>query len=132
MKILVTGGAGFIGSNFIKYVLKEFQDFEIINLDALTYAGNLKNLIEIQDNPKYQFKKGDINDFHLVDSLLKECQGIINFAAESHVDRSIENPNIFIETNVLGTQTLLNCARKNGLTRRLLTGYAKLRMVLNR
>ncbi len=117
MKILVTGGAGFIGSNFIKYVLREYQDIEIKNLDLLTYAGNLKNLIEIQNDPRYEFVKGDINNFDLVDSSLKECQSIINFAAESHVDRSIENPNIFITTNVLGTQTLLNCAMKNSIER---------------
>lgn len=115
MKILVTGGAGFIGSNFIKYVLREYQDFEIINLDLLTYAGNLKNLIEIQDDPRYNFIKGDINNFDLVDSLMKDCRSIINFAAESHVDRSIENPNIFVKTNVLGTQTLLNCAMRHSI-----------------
>ncbi|NVM05193.1 MAG: dTDP-glucose 4,6-dehydratase [Candidatus Helarchaeota archaeon] len=115
LKILVAGGAGFIGSNFIKYVLKEYSNFDILNLDALTYAGNLKNLVEIQDDPRYRFVKGDINNFDLVDSLIKECQCVINFAAESHVDRSIENPNIFIKTNVLGTQTLLNCAIKNSV-----------------
>ena len=115
MKILVAGGAGFIGSNFIKYVLKEYSNFDILNLDALTYAGNLKNLVEIQDDPRYRFVKGDINNFDLVDSLIKECQCVINFAAESHVDRSIENPNIFIKTNIIGTQTLLNCAIKNSV-----------------
>ncbi|MHA1297855.1 MAG: dTDP-glucose 4,6-dehydratase [Candidatus Helarchaeota archaeon] len=115
MKILVTGGAGFIGSNFIKYVLKRYQDFEIINFDALTYAGNLKNLFEVQNNPRYKFIKGDITDFNLINSLVKECHYIINFAAETHVDRSIENPDIFIKTNVLGTQTLLNSVRKNNI-----------------
>jgi len=115
LKILVTGGAGFIGSNFIKYVLKRYQDFEIINFDALTYAGNLKNLFEVQNNPRYKFIKGDITDFNLINSLVKECHYIINFAAETHVDRSIENPDIFIKTNVLGTQTLLNSVRKNNI-----------------
>lgn len=113
MKILITGGAGFIGSNFIKYVLRNYSEFEIINLDLLTYAGNLENLAEIQNDPRYKFVKGDIIDFDLVNSLIKECDFIINFAAESHVDRSIDNPDIFIKTNVLGTQTLLNVVRKN-------------------
>ncbi|MHA1377691.1 MAG: dTDP-glucose 4,6-dehydratase [Candidatus Helarchaeota archaeon] len=115
LKILVTGGAGFIGSNFIRYLLKNYSDFEIINLDALTYAGNLENLLEIQDNPRYQFVRGDISDFELVNSLVKNCDYIVNFAAESHVDRSIDNPDIFIKTNILGTQTLLNILRKNSI-----------------
>lgn len=113
MKILVTGGAGFIGSNFIKFVLKNYKNFEIVNLDLLTYAGNLKNLMEVQDNPNYEFVKGDITDFDSVNSLIRDCQYLVNFAAESHVDRSIDTPDIFIKTNVLGTQILLNCIRKN-------------------
>ena len=113
LKILVTGGAGFIGSNFIKYVLRNYKEFEIINLDALTYAGNLKNLVEIQDDSRYNFIKGDINDFKLVESLIKDCDYLINFAAETHVDRSIDNPDIFVRTNVLGTQTLINAVLKN-------------------
>lgn len=111
--ILVTGGAGFIGSNFIKYMLNKYENYRIINLDALTYAGNLENLKEIEKNPKYTFIKGSITDRILVDSIVTDgVTHIINFAAESHVDRSIENPGIFIETNIMGTQILLDAAKK--------------------
>lgn len=112
-RILVTGGAGFIGSNFILYILKTHPDWYIINLDALTYAGNLENLKAVEGNSNYRFVKGSITDFDLVKSLSRQgLDGIINFAAESHVDRSIEDPGIFVETNVKGTQVLLEVARK--------------------
>lgn len=112
MKILVTGGAGFIGSNFIRYILGKHPNWEIVNLDKLTYAGNLENLRDVEDNPGYHFVKGDIADRELVDKL----QGfgvIVNFAAESHVDRSILDPSPFIRTNVQGTQVLLEGARQH-------------------
>jgi len=113
-KILVTGGAGFIGSNFVRYMLNKYQDYKIINLDLLTYAGNIKSLDDIKDNPNYLFVKGDIADNKLVDKIVSEnkIDVIINFAAESHVDRSITNPDIFVKTNVLGTQNLLEVAKK--------------------
>lgn len=112
-KILVTGGAGFIGSNFIRHMLNKHKGYKIVNLDLLTYAGNIKSLDDIKDNPNYDFVKGDIADAKLVDDIVsKDINVIINFAAESHVDRSITNPDIFIKTNVLGTQTLLEAAKK--------------------
>ena len=118
MKLLVTGGVGFIGSNFVHYVLKEHPDWEITNLDKLTYAGNLENLKDIQDQPGYHFVKGDIADRELVDKLLsQEFDVIVNFAAESHVDRSILDASPFIETNIKGTQVLLEGAKKHGIQR---------------
>ena len=113
-KILVTGGAGFIGSNFIRYMLNKYQDYKIVNLDLLTYAGNIKSLDDVKDNPNYLFVKGDIADNKLVDKIVSDnkIDVIINFAAESHVDRSITNPDIFVKTNVLGTQNLLEVAKK--------------------
>ena len=110
--ILITGGAGFIGSNFVKYMLDKYSDYDIINLDALTYCGNLENLKDIEDRDNYTFVKGDIRDKELVDNLVSKVDYIINFAAESHVDRSITDPEIFIKSNVLGTQVLLNAAKK--------------------
>ncbi|MGG1553512.1 dTDP-glucose 4,6-dehydratase [Paenibacillus ferrarius] len=116
MKILVTGGAGFIGSNFVHYMLERYPGYEIINLDALTYAGNLENLAAIQNNPKYTFVKGDITNAELVNGLLEQgIEAVVHFAAESHVDRSILEPDIFVKTNVLGTQVLLEAARKYGV-----------------
>jgi dTDP-glucose 4,6-dehydratase len=114
MKILVTGGAGFIGSNFIHYILDKYSDYNVINLDSLTYCGNLGNLMEAEENPNYKFIKGDILDTKLVNSILNEnnIDYIINFAAESHVDRSIRNPKIFLESNIIGTQNLLEVAKK--------------------
>ncbi len=115
MKILVTGGAGFIGSNFIKYWLANNPQDSIVNLDALTYAGNLENTREIEGNKSYSFVKGDICDVDLVDSLASEVNLIVHFAAESHVDRSIANSKDFIRTNIEGTRVLLEAARKYGL-----------------
>lgn len=116
MNSLVTGGAGFIGSNFIHYMIKKYPDYKIINLDFLTYAGNLENLKEIENNPNYKFVKGDIGDYDLVVKIIKEnkIDLIVNFAAESHVDRSILGPDAFINTNILGTYNLLKCAKENG------------------
>lgn len=112
-RLLVTGGAGFIGSNFIRYMLNKY-DYKIVNLDLLTYAGNISSLDDIKNNKNYTFVKGDICDNLLVDRLVSEnsIDIIINFAAESHVDRSIINPDIFVRTNVLGTQNLLEIAKK--------------------
>ncbi|MED1408892.1 MULTISPECIES: dTDP-glucose 4,6-dehydratase [Bacillus] len=114
MNILVTGGAGFIGSNFIHYMLKKYETYKIINYDALTYSGNLNNVKSIQDNPNYSFVKGEIQNGEMLEHVIHECdaQVIVNFAAESHVDRSIENPIPFYDTNVIGTVTLLELVKK--------------------
>jgi dTDP-glucose 4,6-dehydratase len=112
MKMLVTGGAGFIGSHFIRYILKRHPDYEIINMDKLTYAGNLENLHDIEGDRRYRFVKGDICDGDLVDKMAMEVDCIINFAAETHVDRSIIDPAAFIRTDVQGTHVLLEAARK--------------------
>lgn len=112
-KVLVTGGAGFIGSNFVRHYLEEHPEDEVINLDLLTYAGNLLNLQDIAENRRYQFVRGDIADPQTVEGVLRQgVDAVVNFAAESHVDRSIEDPGIFIHSNVLGTQVLLNAIRK--------------------
>jgi dTDP-glucose 4,6-dehydratase len=118
MKILITGGAGFIGSNFIRHMLFKYPQYEIMNLDKLTYAGNLDNLNDVEENPNYQFTRGDICDRELVDKLLKEkIDAIINFAAETHVDRSLYDPEVFVKTNVLGTQVLLEACLKHKIQR---------------
>ncbi|PIR13635.1 dTDP-glucose 4,6-dehydratase [Candidatus Falkowbacteria bacterium CG11_big_fil_rev_8_21_14_0_20_39_10] len=114
MKILITGGAGFIGSNFIHYWLKKYPDDKIVNLDALTYAGNLENLKSVEKNPNYKFIKGDICDIKIVDKIVKVVDLIVHFAAESHVDRSIAGSRDFIKTNVEGTRVLLDAAKDNG------------------
>lgn len=119
MRILVTGGAGFIGSCFIRHMLNKYEDYKIINLDALTYAGNIENLDDVKNNPNYKFVKGNINDKELVNSIVQNCDAIINFAAESHVDRSISGPEIFIDTNVKGTLTLLQAAKEFKIDRYL-------------
>lgn len=114
MNVLVTGGAGFIGSNFIKYMLNKYdKDIKIVNLDLLTYAGNLNNVKDISDDKRYLFIKGDICDNKLLKDIfyIHDIDKVINFAAESHVDRSIENPEIFLKTNVIGTQNLLEIAK---------------------
>ncbi|WCM60837.1 dTDP-glucose 4,6-dehydratase [Paenibacillus polymyxa] len=118
MKLLVTGGAGFIGSNFVLYMLKHHPDYEIVNIDALTYAGNLENLKSIENNPKHSFIKVDITDAKAIDQLMQQgIDVVVNFAAESHVDRSILEPEVFVKTNVLGTQVLLDAAKKYNVTK---------------
>lgn len=117
MNILVTGGAGFIGSNFVRHMIETYPTYSIVNYDLLTYAGNLENLKDIESHENYTFVKGDINNRELVDHLVKyhNIDVIVNFAAESHVDRSITEPDIFIKSNVLGTQALLDVAKANNL-----------------
>lgn len=112
--ILVTGCAGFIGSNFVPYFLEQYSEYHLINLDLLTYAGNLENLCEVENNERYTFVQGDICDRALVESIFEDynVRGVIHFAAESHVDNSIKNPGVFIETNVNGTFTLIDVAYK--------------------
>ena len=117
MKILVTGGAGFIGSNFILYWFKNHPQDSIVNLDKLTYAGNLENLQAIQNNQNYQFIQGDICDAKIVEEAMSGIDTVVHFAAESHVDRSITDPSSFVKTNVLGTQVLLEAALKNKVQR---------------
>jgi len=113
MRILVTGGCGFIGSNFIRYLLKNFSDASIINVDKLTYAGNLENLSDLSHSPRYHFIRGDIAEAPLMEELIRKgVDAIVNFAAESHVDRSIEDPSAFMKTNVFGTFVLLEAVRK--------------------
>ncbi|OPX88427.1 MAG: dTDP-glucose 4,6-dehydratase [Pelotomaculum sp. PtaB.Bin013] len=117
MKVLVTGGAGFIGSNFIRYILDRYN-YQVINLDSLTYAGNLDNLTSVAENPCYQFVRGDITDRSCLDNIFKQgIDAIINFAAETHVDRSITGAGVFIRTNVLGVQELLEAARRHNVQR---------------
>lgn len=114
-KLLVTGGAGFIGSNFIRHMLSSYSNYDIINLDLLTYAGNLENLREVEIDARYQFIKGDISDMGLLESIFEiGLDYVVNFAAETHVDRSIDDPIAFVRTNVLGTESLLDCARRYG------------------
>ena len=119
MKILVTGGAGFIGSNFVYYMLQKHPDYEIVCLDALTYAGNLSTLKDALENKNFKFVKGDITDRKLVFELFEEEKFdiVVNFAAESHVDRSIENPEVFLKTNILGTQVLMDASLKYNVKR---------------
>ncbi|MFC4323379.1 dTDP-glucose 4,6-dehydratase [Litchfieldia salsa] len=114
MKLLVTGGAGFIGSNFVRYMVKKYPNYQIVNLDLVTYAGNLENLKDIENEPNYTFVQGNIADREFIDRLFEKEQFdyVLNFAAESHVDRSITNPEIFVETNVIGTQVLLDASKK--------------------
>lgn len=119
MKIIVTGGAGFIGGNFVYYELENHPEDTIICLDKLTYAGNLETLEDAMKNPKFKFVKGDIADRECVNKLFEEEKPdiVVNFAAESHVDRSIENPEVFLKTNIMGTQVLMDACRKYGIKR---------------
>jgi dTDP-glucose 4,6-dehydratase len=115
--ILVTGGAGFIGSNFVRYMAKKYPEYKIVVLDALTYAGNRENLQDLEGSPSYEFHHGSICDKKIVEQLVKRCQVIINFAAETHVDRSILEAGTFIQTDVVGTFTLLEAAKKYKILR---------------
>jgi dTDP-glucose 4,6-dehydratase len=119
MTILVTGGAGFIGANFVKYIIKKYPNYKVICLDALTYAGNLETLSDVMDNPMFKFMKGNIACQETVYQLFENEKPdiVVNFAAESHVDRSIENPRLFLETNIIGTQVLMDACRKYGIKR---------------
>lgn len=117
MKLLITGGLGFIGSNFIRYWLKNHSGDEIINFDKITYAANTRSLADIENNPNYLFIKGDICDPQAVDEAMDDADIVVHFAAESHVDRSIDDPSLFVKTNVLGTYNLLNSALKHKIQR---------------
>lgn len=115
-KILITGGAGFIGSNFIRYILRRYPDCKVVNLDKLTYAGRKENLKDVEDNPRYKFIRGDICDSKMVNKAMAGCRKVVHFAAESHVDRSIIDATEFIRTNVQGTYVLLEAARKHKIS----------------
>lgn len=119
MKIIVTGGAGFIGGNFVHYMLKKYPDYKIICIDCPTYAGNMETLDAVIKNPNFRFCKVDITDRESVFKVFEEEHPdmVVNFAAESHVDRSIENPDIFLKTNILGTQVMMDACRKYGIRR---------------
>ena len=119
MKFLVTGGAGFIGSNYLHYVVNKYPEDYFVCLDALTYAGNYNNIKSLEGKENYKFVKGDIRDNEFVDKLFadEKFDIVINFAAESHVDNSIKNPNLFADTNILGTMTLLNASKKYNVKR---------------
>lgn len=118
-RLLVTGGAGFIGSCFIRHILNKYPDYKVINLDALTYAGNIENLNDIKNNPNYKFVHGNICDKNLVRDLILQVDWVVNFAAETHVDRSITGSEIFIETNILGTLNLLEASKEIGVEKYL-------------
>jgi dTDP-glucose 4,6-dehydratase len=117
MRLFITGGAGFIGSNFIKYTLESHPEYDILNYDKLTYAGNLDNLKDVAGKPNYRFVRGDVCDRDCVEQAMSGADAVINFAAESHVDRSIESAADFIQTNVVGTQALLDAARSLSVSR---------------
>lgn len=117
--ILVTGGAGFIGSCYVRHILKKHPEYKVINIDALTYCGNLENLKDVENNPNYTFVHGNICNRELVRDLIKSCDCVVNFAAESHVDNSIKHPEIFVETNVQGTLNLLQACKELGIERYL-------------
>lgn len=117
MRLLVTGGAGFIGSNLVRFLLRERPDVEVVTLDLLTYAGNLANLTEVKDDPRHSFVRGDICDGPLVEDLLEGVDAVLNLAAESHVDRSIQEPAPFVQTNIVGTRVLLDAALAAGISR---------------
>ena len=115
--VLVTGGAGFIGSCFVRHILRKHPEYKVINIDALTYCGNLENLKDVENNSNYKFVHGNICDRNLVRDLISECDLVVNFAAESHVDNSIKHPEIFVETNVQGTLNLLQACKELGVER---------------
>ena len=119
MKVLVTGGAGFIATNFMYYMVNKYPEYDFVNLDALTYAGNYNNIKDLEGKPNYKFVKGDITDREFIDKLFEEekFDWVVNFAAESHVDNSIKNPGRFLTTNILGTQVLMDASRKYGIKR---------------
>jgi dTDP-glucose 4,6-dehydratase len=117
MRLLVTGGAGFIGANFVRYVLAQTTDVRLTNLDALTYAGNLASLADIADDPRYRFVEGDIRDTDLVTALVADADAVVHFAAESHVDRSIDGPRAFLETNLVGAGVVFEACRRAGVER---------------
>ena len=117
--VLVTGGAGFIGSCFVRHILRKHPDYKVINLDALTYCGNLENLKDVENNPNYEFVHGNICDRNLVRDLVQSVDWVVNFAAESHVDNSIKHPEIFVETNVQGTLNLLQACKELGIEKYL-------------
>ncbi len=116
-RILVTGGAGFIGSAFVRYMLNTYPELEVVNYDCLTYAGNLDNLAAVENDPRYSFVKGDIGDAEAVSAALAGVDTVVNFAAETHNDRSVSDPGVFVRTNVLGTHVLLEAARHAGVSR---------------
>ena len=119
MKVLVTGGAGFIGSNFIRWILSRDREWEVVNLDKLTYAGNRENLREVEGNSRYRFERGDVADVQAVEAALRGCEAVVHFAAETHVDRSIQNASDFLRTNLMGTHVLLEAVRRQGVKRYL-------------
>ena len=121
MKLLITGGAGFIGGNFVRHMVNTYPEYQVINLDALTYAGNLESMKDLEEKPNYKFIKADITDSPKMEKIFVEegITHVAHFAAESHVDRSIENPGIFVHTNIVGTQVLLDCAKKFNITKHL-------------
>ena len=121
-KMLITGGAGFIGSCFVRHILNKYSDYKVVNLDALTYCGNLENLNDVKNNPNYEFIHGNICDYNLVREIIKDCDYVVNFAAESHVDNSIKHPEIFVETNVQGTLNLLQACKELGIKKYLQVG----------
>lgn len=123
MKLLITGGAGFMGSNFIRYILRKYPTYEVINFDKLTYAGNLENLRDVESDPRYQFIRGDICDVSAVEAIFSRgVDAVINYAAETHVDRSLQNPRAFVATDVLGTLTLLQAVQKFNIPRMIQIG----------
>ncbi|MEK7211338.1 MAG: dTDP-glucose 4,6-dehydratase [Patescibacteria group bacterium] len=117
MKLFITGGAGFIGSNFIRYILANYPDYEIVNFDKLTYCGNLENLKDVENNPRHKFVRGDIVDRAAIDAAIASADAVINFAAETHIDRSILEPEAFLKTNVFGVYNLLEAVRTHNIGR---------------
>ncbi|MGD0423228.1 MAG: GDP-mannose 4,6-dehydratase [Candidatus Bathyarchaeia archaeon] len=115
VRLVVTGGLGFIGSNFIRHRFSRFPESYVINLDSISYGSNLQNLAEVEDNPRYHFEKCDVRNTEKATSLIRQGDVVVHFAAETHVDRSIANPSAFLESNVIGTHSLLEAARKSNI-----------------